>query len=196
MSAPEPAAQDDDPVLDAARATVLDFGVSRTTVSEVARRAGLSRMTVYRRYPDGAALMRALMAREFGSLLERVAAERVGAAGSGREQLVAAAVRTVELLQRDRLLQRLLELEPEMLLPYIVEKVGRFQEMARSVLHEGVRRGQTDGSIRAGDPELIAATIETAARGFVLAAPTQSERERAALLSELARALDGYLRPV
>ena len=87
----------EDPVLDAARATVLDFGVRRTTVSEVARRAGVSRMTVYRRHPDGAALLRALMAREFGGVLEQAEHETAWL-GTGRERLVASAIRGVDLL--------------------------------------------------------------------------------------------------
>ena len=90
-----------DQILDAARATVLDFGVSRTTVSEVARRAGLSRMTVYRRYPDGAALMRALMTREFGALLAAAQAE-AARAPTARERLVQAAITTVDGLRRPR----------------------------------------------------------------------------------------------
>ena len=42
----------DDAVLDAARDCVLGYGVRRTTLTDVARRAGVSRMTVYRRWPD------------------------------------------------------------------------------------------------------------------------------------------------
>src|SRR5439155_16686451 len=42
----------DESVLEAARACVLAVGVRRTTLTDVARRAGLSRMTLYRRYPD------------------------------------------------------------------------------------------------------------------------------------------------
>ena len=34
--------------LDAARACILDVGWRRTTLTEVARRAGVSRMTIYR----------------------------------------------------------------------------------------------------------------------------------------------------
>ena len=38
--------------LDAARACILDVGWRRTTLTEVARRAGVSRMTIYRAWPD------------------------------------------------------------------------------------------------------------------------------------------------
>src|SRR3712207_8662087 len=38
--------------LDAARACILDVGWKRTTLTEVARRAGVSRMTIYRTWAD------------------------------------------------------------------------------------------------------------------------------------------------
>nr|MDT0664439.1 helix-turn-helix domain-containing protein [Micromonospora sp. DSM 115978] len=39
-------------MLDAAEASLLAVGVRRTTLTDVARRAGVSRMTLYRRWPD------------------------------------------------------------------------------------------------------------------------------------------------
>src|SRR3954464_6883369 len=78
----------DAPLLDAARECVLAVGVRRTTFSDVARRAGVSRMTLYRRFGDLEALLAALMTREFGRL---VAASREQAAklGTTRERIVA-----------------------------------------------------------------------------------------------------------
>jgi AcrR family transcriptional regulator len=182
-----------DQILDAARATVLDFGISRTTVAEVARRAGLSRMTVYRRYPDGAALMRALMTREFGALLAAAQAEAAGAP-TARERLVQAAITTVDGLMTAPLMLRLLELEPELLLPYLTERIGRFQRLARGAVRATIIEGQQDGSIRDGDPGGLAATCEYATRGIVLAARSLSTRQRATALAELAALLDAYLR--
>jgi AcrR family transcriptional regulator len=183
-----------DEILDAARATVLDFGVRRTTVSEVARRSGLSRMTVYRRYPDGESLMRALMTREFGELLsESLAALADGA--TGRERVVRAAVTTIDHLMTHPLMLRLLELEPETLLPYLTERLGRFQTLAREATREAIVAGQADGSVRPGDPALMAGACELAARGLVLAARSVSARERRDALGELERMLDAYLCP-
>ena len=54
----------DDQILDAARSCVLDFGLRRTTLAEVARRAGVSRPTVYRRWPDTRAVVADLLTRE------------------------------------------------------------------------------------------------------------------------------------
>jgi AcrR family transcriptional regulator len=183
-----------DPILDAARATVLDFGVGRATVSEVARRAGVSRMTVYRRHPDGAALLRALMAREFAAVLEQ-AEQETAWLGTGRQRLVASAIRCVDLLAANPVLVRILELDGERLLPYFTGTEGRFQRLAHELLLERVTHCQEEGSVREGDPELLAATVEVALRGMVLSGHALEPDARAAALRELARMLDGYLRP-
>lgn len=80
---------------------------------------------------------------------------------------MAACVRTVELLVTHPLLLRLLDVDPELLLPYVTGAPGRFQEEARATLREAITAGQADGSLRAGDPALLAATVETAGRGLV-----------------------------
>jgi AcrR family transcriptional regulator len=183
-----------DPILDAARATVLDFGVGRATVSEVARRAGVSRMTVYRRHPDGAALLRALMAREFTAVLEQ-AEQETAWLGTGRERLVASAIRGVDLLAVNPVFVRILQLDGERLLPYFTGTPGRFQRLAHEVLLERIEHCQDEGSVREGDPELLAATVEVALRGMVLSGPALEPEARAAALRELARMLDLYLRP-
>jgi len=183
----------DDPILDAARETVLHFGVRRATVSEVARRAGVSRMTVYRRYPDGGALVRALMAREFGVVLARAEARADG--DNERERLVGAALGALELLITDPLLLRLLEVDAELLLPYFTGEPGRFQRQAGELLVARLRAAQADGSARVGDAEEMARACELAARGLVLRAGALDDDERAASLRELRRMLDGYLKP-
>lgn len=175
-----------DPVLDAALATVLDFGVRRATLTEVARRAGLSRMTVYRRYADGTELMRALMSREFGSVVTAAAAEADG--------VVPAVIGAVERLMEHPLLLRLLELEPEVMLPYLTERLGEFQRGARAALAGWIERAQAEGEIAPGDPAELAATVELACRGLVIATRSLSEGERAAGVRELELMCDGYLR--
>jgi AcrR family transcriptional regulator len=183
--------QDPDPVLDAAHATVLDFGISRATLTEVARRAGLSRMTVYRRYEDATALIRALMTREFGALLE-AAPEDLGSDPLGA--IVDAVVGTVDRLTLHPLLLRLLELEPEVVLPYLIDRVGAFPQAARGVLAREITTGQQAGAIRAGNPELMAATVELLARGPVLAARSLEATDRARMLDELGYAVRAYLK--
>jgi AcrR family transcriptional regulator len=184
--------KDDDRVLDAARATVLDFGVRRATLTEVARRAGLSRMTVYRRYADAPELMRALMSREFGAVLLRAEQDASGLSDP-LERVVAGVVGTAAMLIEHPLLLRLLELEPEILLPYLAERLGEFQHAGRRALADWIAEAQLQGAVRAGDPELMAATLELLGRGPVIAARTLSASERAAVLDELRVVVGAYL---
>src|SRR3954462_14941956 len=101
-----------DRLLDAARASVLAVGVRRTTFSDVARRAGVSRMTLYRRHPDVASIIGMLMTREFGAIIARADAEAADRP-TARERLIEGCVHSAELLVGDELFQRILEVEPE-----------------------------------------------------------------------------------
>jgi AcrR family transcriptional regulator len=184
----------DDRVLDAAHATVLDFGVRRATLTEVARRAGLSRMTLYRRFADAPELMRALMSREFGEVLLS-AQEAAAATEDPLAQIVAAITGTISRLVEHPLLLRLLELEPEVLMPYLAIRVGEFQQGARTALARWIADAQLRGAVRAGDPELMAETVELLARGPVIASRSLSGARRMALVAELETALRAYLQP-
>jgi AcrR family transcriptional regulator len=182
----------EDAILDAARETVLDVGVRRATVSEVARRAGLSRMTVYRRHPDAATLLRAVMAREFEGVIARAEGEVAGVRPP-RRRLVAATIGTAELLATHPVMVRVLELDPELLLPYLTVRVGRFQGLGRKILAERIAAGQREGWIRRGDPSRMAGAIELSLRGVVIAGASMSRTARAGWLAELEIMIDGYL---
>jgi AcrR family transcriptional regulator len=184
----------EDPILEAALATVLDFGVRRATLTEVARRAGLSRMTVYRRYSDASELMRALMSREFGAVFVRAEGE-ASRLDDPLERTVRGAVRTFELLMEHPLMLRLLELEPEALVPYLAERVGESQRAGRAALARWIADAQAAGAVRPGDAELMAASIELAGRGPVVAARTLRPEQRRAVVAEFEHMLEAYLRP-
>jgi AcrR family transcriptional regulator len=187
-------ATDDDPILGAARATVLDFGVRRATLTEVARRAGLSRMTVYRRFADAPELMRALMSAEFGAVLASARRE-AATAPSGRARAVGEVGGTVERLLEHPLMLRLLELDAEAMLPYLTERLGEFQRAARAALASAIAGGQADGTIRAGDPEALAGSVELACRGLVIATRSLDPVQRRAGVAELELMVDSYLAP-
>jgi AcrR family transcriptional regulator len=159
------------PVRDAVRHCVLAVGVRRTTLTDVAKRAGVSRMTLYRRYPDVDALVRELMTDEFGAVLR--AARDVGRPGlHGRGRLVAMAVAASGRLRENQLFRRVLNVDPELLLPYVIERAGGVQRIAAEALEEAIAAGQADGSIRDGDPRRLAHAVLLTVGPFVLSART------------------------
>jgi len=191
MSHRHSAVGEDDRLLDAARECVLAVGVRRTTVTDVARRAGVSRMTLYRRFPDLEGVLAALMTREFGRLVGDAAARAEG--GTARERVVAMVVHGSSSLAADPLFVRLLDVDPELLLPYVTRRLGGMQRIAVAAGTEALAAG--DGSVRDDSPpEVLAAGIELIARGFVLASHGELEPGLDPW-AELARAIDGYLRP-
>lgn len=182
-------------VLEAARECVATIGVSRTTVADVARRAGASRMTVYRMFPDARALWSTLLTREFSEVIED--AER-SAAGepSARRRLVAMTITAVRRVVADPVVRRVLEVDPELLVPYIIERLGQSQRIAIDVFKRLLEEGQRDGSIRHVDDNVVAYCLQLMVGSFVLAARvTERETDPEAVLGELRRMLDGYLAP-
>lgn len=182
-------------ILDAARDSMLAVGVRRTTLTDVARRAGISRMTLYRRYPDVTALFSDLMIREFGEVLR--AAIKAGARRrTARSRLVAEAVAGVRALHENPLFAKVLDLEPELLLPYVVDRVGANQRMAIERFTELLEQGHRDGSIRRGEPADQAMALLLVIQSFALGGRAiEAETEPDRLLEELDRVLDAYLRP-
>ena len=181
-----------DLALDAAREAILAVGWSRTTLTDIARRAGVSRMTIYRKWPDMGSLLGDLMTREWGDLLQVDPSD-----GTALERLVRSTVATVRAVRTNPLFARIVELDPERLLPYLLERPGRSQRLVLDMVAEQVRAGQETGEIRRGDADLLARSIVLACHGFVLSSRTMTDSRitQSRLDDELAALLEGYLRP-
>jgi AcrR family transcriptional regulator len=159
--------------LDAARDCILDVGWRRTTLTEVAKRAGVSRMTIYRAWPDMGTLLGDLMTREWVGI---AAATRVAALDTSTPAgIAAAALSTIRALRANELLVRIVELDPDLLLPYLISRRGRSQEGLVEILAAEIESGQASGAIRAGDAILIARSLTLAGHGFVLSAQTMTD---------------------
>lgn len=189
-----------DAYLDAARDCILDVGWRRTTLTEVARRAGVSRMTIYRTWSDMSQLLGDLMTREWGTVVAAALTESHAEAPADAptvERLVGDIVTTIQRLRENELFVRIVELDPELLLPYLLARRGRSQDGILEQTVRAVRDGQAEGTVRAGNPDAMARSMLLAAHGFVLSAHTMVD-DRVALEElddELALALTRSLRP-
>jgi AcrR family transcriptional regulator len=160
--------------LDAARACILDVGWRRTTLTEVARRAGVSRMTIYRAWPDMPAVLGDLMTREWGEVVARAVADadRDTDRATAADGLVAEVVATCRALRDNELFVRIVELDAELLLPYLLTRRGRSQQAIADLTAGRIREGQADGSIRDGKPDAMSRALLLAMHGFVLSLHT------------------------
>ena len=192
-----------DALLDAALQSVVDVGVRRTTLTDVARLAGVSRMTMYRYFPDIAAVLRELMTREFGALIAEIG-EEVAALPTARERLVESAVTCVERLPRQPLFRRVLDVDPDLILPYVIDRLGTTQRSAIAVFGRLLAEGRVDGSIGVGagnsggggGQDLAAFCLQLALQSFVFSARViESEHSVSAVSGELRRMLNAYLAP-
>ena len=157
--------------LDAARDCIVQAGWRRTTLTDIARRAGVSRMTIYRRWPDMQTLLADLLVREWSGLL--VDSGLAGdPSGTTREQLARGIAGMVRALRGNALFLRIIELDPELLHPYLFERIGRNQKWILELTEQYLRDGQSDGSVREGDPHALANALLLTTYGYVLSAHT------------------------
>ncbi|MFF0492809.1 TetR/AcrR family transcriptional regulator [Nocardia sp. NPDC003482] len=189
---PEDLSATDVAILDAARACVAEFGVRRTTLTEVARRAGVSRPTVYRRWPDTGVLIADLLVREMRSIVGRT----IPVTGPARTRLVDGVVRGAGALRSNPLFAKIFRTDTDLMLTYVFGRLGRNQRELILLFAALIREGHRDGSIRPGDPDQMATMLLLIAQSAVQSATTVAPFLDAPTLdTELTHALDGYLHP-
>ncbi|OBI10720.1 TetR/AcrR family transcriptional regulator [Mycobacterium scrofulaceum] len=174
-------------ILAAAASCVVDFGVDRVTLAEIARRAGVSRPTVYRRWPDTPSIVAALLTRHITEVMRDAPL-----LGDDRESLVQQIVTVANLLRRDRLVMSVLHSE---LAPiYITERLGTSQHMLIDALADRLRVAQRNGSVRAGDPVQLATMVLLIVQSTIQSAQiVEPLLDADTLAVELAYSLNGYL---
>lgn len=178
-----------DRIMRAAASCVRDFGVERVTLAEIARRAGVSRPTVYRRWPDTRTILASLLTERITGVWREVPTGRPGRAG-----LVARIVEVAQRLRRDDLILAVLRSAPELAMVYIADRLGTSQQILIDVVADELRIAQADGSVRAGDARQLAAMVLLITQSAIQSGQiVEPILDSDALSTELAHALNGYL---
>ncbi len=102
-----------DAILDAARDVFEAFGVRRANVDDVARKAGVSRSTLYRAYPNKDALLLGVIDRETRAFLDEL--DRVAGDLPPQEAVIEAFVRGISIMRDIPVLGRLAQTEPDVI---------------------------------------------------------------------------------
>lgn len=151
-------------------------------------------MTLYRLVPDVESLLLDVMTRDLSALLSDI--ERtVARKRTARGRLVGQAVEAARRLPDEPLFRRVLDIDPELLLPYLTVRVGSTQRLALGRIRRVIAEGHADRSIRRGDPDLMATAFLVTVVPWIVSARLLDEVGREPALAELERGLDGWLRP-
>jgi AcrR family transcriptional regulator len=137
LAEPDPAvvAQVDNPdeitsrILHAALEQAELVGMRRSTMEDVARRSGVGRATLYRRFPTKAALNDAVVLAEVRRFLEGSALAR-SHGKTFEDRMVYGTVFTVTFMREHALLKKLLRTEPETILPSLTVDAGAIIDFA------------------------------------------------------------------
>lgn len=117
--------------LDEARSRVLDaaydqfsrLGIQRSTMEDVARRAGVSRITVYRRFATKDALVEQVIRREFRRYFDRFLID-IEQAETAADRVVLGFVSSMRAIRSNTLIGGLMATEPDTVLPTMINDEG------------------------------------------------------------------------
>ena len=104
-------------------------GMRRITMEDVARRSGVGRATLYRRFPTKAVLIDAVVLAEARRYLEGSAQARAHAE-TFEDRMVYSTVFSVTFMREHALLKKLLRTEPETILPSLTIDAGAILDYA------------------------------------------------------------------
>ncbi|MCV7224952.1 TetR/AcrR family transcriptional regulator [Mycolicibacterium komossense] len=178
-----------DRILAAAASCVVDFGVDRVTLAEIARRARVSRPTIYRRFPDTQSILTALLTSRVVAVLDEVPQT-----GADRAAIVDRVIGVAARLRDDEIIMAVLHSAPELAMTYIAERLGSSQQILIDALAADLAVAQAGGSVRAGDPGQLAAMVLLIVQSSVQSARIiEKILPVEVLAAELRHAVNGYL---
>jgi AcrR family transcriptional regulator len=152
-------------ILDAALALAAASGLKHLTMDDVARRAGVGRMTVYRRFGSRESLIDALSIREARRCLAAIAAAP-DPLDPIDERLADVFVATLKVIREHPLLERLARVEPEALLFELTRDDSAVFRLVREFLIGLISHGQSEQA--PADPPLLAELAVRVGASFVL----------------------------
>jgi AcrR family transcriptional regulator len=154
-------------ILDAALALAAASGVRHLTMDDVARRAGVGRMTVYRRFGDKQSMLEALAARESRRCLAELD-EAIDPAAPVAEQVAEGFVASMRIARRHPLLVRLARFEPATVVESLTADGGAIFVAMREFVATRLRAAQDAGAPGRIEVEQAAELLVRLCVSFVL----------------------------
>ncbi|MFF5095796.1 MULTISPECIES: TetR/AcrR family transcriptional regulator [Actinosynnema] len=167
----EPAEPEDDEIttrlLDAAHDQFCRMGVKRSTMADVAKLAGLSRITLYRRFATKDALFEQVVRREFRRYFDRFTAD-VSKAETVQDRVVEGFASSLRAIRDNPLIGGLMSTEPDAVLPSMLFDGGRTLAVVRRFVAGQLRVEQHAGTVDAEvDADLVAEMMVRTCASFL-----------------------------
>ena len=164
MPGPDPSAE---AILDAAVVEFERHGLRRVALEDVARRAGVSRTTIYRRFANKDELIAAVVERENVALFADIAVE-LKQAGPQSNYYVEAFTLSILRFRRHRVLNRMMSDEPALVLELARRHYGAAIERMADALREVFPEGFADRIGEQAIDELADTILRYAAMALLL----------------------------
>ncbi|NRQ37924.1 TetR/AcrR family transcriptional regulator [Nonomuraea sp. NN258] len=159
-------------ILDAAYEQFCRMGIRRSTMEDVARRAKVSRITVYRRFTTKDALVEHVVRREFRRYFDRFLVD-IEQAGTAADRVVLGFVSSLRAIRGNPLIGGLIAVEPDLVVPSMINDGGQTLAIVRQFVAGQLRREQHAGHVPGDlDIELVAELMVRVSASF-LAIPSQ-----------------------
>jgi AcrR family transcriptional regulator len=154
-------------ILNAALALAAASGLRHLTMDDVASRARVGRMTVYRRFGSKSALVDALAIREARRCLQQIAAA-IDPQKPITERLTDLFIAVLAVIRDHPLLERLARVEPEALLFELTRDQSAVFRLVLRFLVGLIGAAQASGDLPPGDPAPLAEIALRLGASFVL----------------------------
>jgi AcrR family transcriptional regulator len=175
-------------ILDAALELVAASGLRHLTMDDVAARAGVGRMTVYRRFGDRERLIDSLAIRESRRCLAEIDAT-VDPGAPVEEQIAQGFLTSLRLIRDHPVLDRFARHEPQTALEALNQDGGAIFALSRAFVADRIRDSQRRGMVGDVDPDHVAEILIRLGFSFLVmpgtALPVDDDRAMRALARDV-----------
>ncbi|WP_244199878.1 TetR/AcrR family transcriptional regulator [Amycolatopsis thailandensis] len=155
-------------LLDAAYEQFCRMGIRRSTMEDVARRAGVSRITAYRRFATKDALVEQVVRREFRRYFDQFLLD-IQQAETAADRVVLGFASALGAIRRNPLIGGLMAVEPDVLVPSMVSDGGGTLAAVQRFVAGQLRREQQAGNVSEDvDVELVAELMTRVSASFLV----------------------------
>lgn len=155
-------------LLDAAYEQFCRMGIKRSTMADVARLAGVSRITVYRRFATKETLVEHVVRREFRRYFDQFTRE-IQNAETVSDRVVLGFVSSLRAIRHNRLIGGLMAVEPDALTLSTAGDGGRTLAVVQQFVAERLRQEQRAGHVAGEvDVDVVAEMMVRVSASFLV----------------------------